>query len=82
MVLSNNMLQVRKCGALWKRGTGFFGTWQIRYFVLSTLGLVYFKTDELTKVQVEYEPQGYKPISDIVVQVKPAVEVSKFKLQY
>jgi hypothetical protein len=42
-VLSNNMLQVRKASILFKRGSGFFGTWQSRYFVLSTMGLVYFK---------------------------------------
>ena len=68
-VLSNNMLQVRKASILFKRGSGFFGTWQSRYFVLSTMGLVYFKQDEISKLSVEYEPQGYKPIADIVVSV-------------
>jgi|688.fasta_scaffold867621_1 hypothetical protein len=48
----------------------------MRFFVLSTLGLVYFKADELKKTTVDYEPQGYKPISDIVVQPVNAKDVS------
>jgi hypothetical protein len=48
----------------------------MRFFVLSTLGLVYFKADELKKTTIDYEPQGYKPISDIVVQPVNAKDVS------
>ena len=54
-VLNNYFLQIRKVGTLMKRGTGFFGSWQARFCVLSNMGLVYFKQDEMVK-ESDLEP--------------------------
>lgn len=74
-VLGDSMVQVRKQGVLWKKGVGVFGHWQTRYFVLSSMGLVYFKQEEMKKNVLEYEPQGWKPISDFVITVETDVSV-------
>lgn len=49
---------------------------------MSTLGLVYFKADELKKTTTDYEPQGYNPISDIVVQPVNSKDVSIKIIQF
>ena len=54
-VLRNYFTLIRKVGSLWKRGAGFFGSWQQRFVVLTNAGLVYFKVDEMKKEE-DLEP--------------------------
>ena len=48
-VLRNYFTLIRKVGTLWKRGGGFFGSWQQRFVVLTNAGLMYFRVDEMKK---------------------------------
>ena len=54
-VLRNYFTLIRKVGTLWKRGGGFFGSWQQRFVVLTNAGLMYFKVDEMRKEE-DLEP--------------------------
>lgn len=65
-VLRNYFTLIRKVGTLWKRGGGFFGSWQQRFVVLTNAGLVYFKVDEMKKEE-DLEPQNFKPLNDFVI---------------
>ena len=65
-VLRNYFTLIRKVGSLWKRGSGFFGSWQQRFVVLTNAGLIYFKVDEMKKEE-DLEPQNFKPLNDFVI---------------
>ena len=65
-VLRNYFTLIRKVGTLWKRGGGFFGSWQQRFVVLTNAGLLYFKVDEMRKEE-DLEPQNFKPLNDFVI---------------
>ena len=65
-VLRNYFTLIRKVGTLWKRGSGFFGSWQQRFVVLTNAGLLYFRVDEMRKEE-DLEPQNFKPLNDFVI---------------
>jgi len=74
--LRNYFTLIRKVGTLWKRGGGFFGSWQQRFVVLTNAGLVYFKVDEMKKEE-DLEPQNFKPLNDFVIAEADMQEAKK-----